>query len=68
MHEHPWPAHADRFGAEAEPPRQAAAPSTAASPDAAGPEPAHAQPPEPEGEDPSRPARKGWWQRRFSGA
>jgi ribonuclease E len=66
-HEQPWPTGADRFGAEVEPPRPAVASSAPASPDAGGPEPVHAQPPEPESEDPSRPARKGWWQRRFSG-
>jgi ribonuclease E len=68
VREQAWPADADRFGREPEPPQQAAASSTAASPDAGDPEPAHAQPSEPDGEDPSRPARKGWWQRRFSGA
>jgi ribonuclease E len=67
MREEPWRADADRFGAEAQPPGQAAPSSAAASSEAEGPEPAHVQPLEPESEDPSRPARKGWWQRRFSG-
>ena len=59
-----WRAPADRNGeagaplaapvAESRPPRE--------------PEPVHAQPAsEPAHEDPSRPVRKGWWQRRFSG-
>jgi ribonuclease E len=67
MCKQPWPAAADRFGAEGEPSRQSAPSSAAASPGTAEPEPVHAQPPEPEIEDPSRPVRKGWWQRRFSG-
>jgi len=67
MREEPWRADADRFGAEAQPPAQAAPSSAAASSEAEGPEPVHVQPLEPESEDPSRPARKGWWQRRFSG-
>ncbi|MBO0741235.1 MAG: hypothetical protein J2P51_07395, partial [Hyphomicrobiaceae bacterium] len=67
LREQPWQAPAvDHFDAVGEAPRQPAAASRDASPDATEPE-SHPQPPEPESEDPSRPLRKGWWQRRFSG-
>jgi ribonuclease E len=40
----------------------------AESPPAREPEPVSAQPAaEPAPEEPARPARKGWWQRKFSG-
>ena len=42
-------------------PRRGSSAATADTP------PAPMPPPEPEPEDPSRPARKGWWQRKFSG-
>ena len=62
--EPPWQLPVDGFPAEGEPLEESksAAAEGLHSPQ---PEPFHAQPPEPE--DPARPARKGWWQRRFSG-
>ena len=43
------------------------APSRGSSAAVADTPPPPMPPPEPEPEDPSRPARKGWWQRKFSG-
>jgi ribonuclease E len=67
-HEPAWQAAGSGFGGEREPSRQAEPSPNAEAPLAGEPAPIHAQPvPEPEHDDPSRPARKGWWQRRFSG-
>jgi ribonuclease E len=66
--ERSWQAPADRYPSEPEAPRRAEAAPVADSPPPREPEPVHAQPAaEPVHEDPSRPVRKGWWQRRFSG-
>jgi ribonuclease E len=65
--ESPWHVAVDRPSEEGEALGQAEPPATAASPPSGEPEPVHAQPPEPEREDPAHPPRKGWWQRRFSG-
>jgi hypothetical protein len=43
---------------------QAPVPQTAPADDPSPPEPVHA---DPVPDDPSRPARRGWWQRRLSG-
>jgi ribonuclease E len=59
----------DRSGGEGRTPRRAeeAAPPVDSPPPAREPEPVHAEPiAEAAQDDPSRPARKGWWQRRFS--
>ena len=67
--ERPWQAPAERLQRAS--PRRRAAPSPhplRRAPPPREPEPVHAQPvAEPVQEDPSRPVRKGWWQRRFSG-
>jgi ribonuclease E len=67
-HELPWQPAADHFAGEAKPSQQAETSAATPSLRADEPEPMRAHPAlEPEREDPSRPARKGWWQRRFSG-
>ena len=68
--ERSWQAPAERHGNGGEPqaPRGAEPAPAAESPPHREPEPAHAEPvAEPAPEEPARPARKGWWQRRFSG-
>jgi ribonuclease E len=66
--ERSWQAPADRYPSEPEAPRRSEAAPVAESPAPKEPEPVHAQPvAEPVHEDPSRPVRKGWWQRKFSG-
>jgi ribonuclease E len=66
-----WQPASDRLGNGGEPqaPRHAEPPAPAEdTPARREPEPAHAEPAaEPAPGEPSRPARKGWWQRRFSG-
>ena len=67
--ERSWQAPAERYTvSEPEAPRLAEPAPVMESPPAREPEPVAAQPvAEPVQEDPSRPVRKGWWQRKFSG-
>ena len=67
--ERSWQAPAERHGnGEAEAPRRAEPAPAADSSPHREPEPAHAEPVvESTPEEPARPARKGWWQRKFSG-
>jgi hypothetical protein len=64
-----WQAPVERHVSEIEAPRRTEPVVTAESPPPPRqPEPVHTQPvAEAAPEDPSRPVRKGWWQRKFSG-
>jgi ribonuclease E len=64
--ERSWQAPAERYPSEPEAPRHVEPAPIVESPPPREPEPVHAQPAA-EPEDPSRPVRKGWWQRKFSG-
>jgi len=66
--ERPWQAPADPYSGEAMATHRAEPAPAPESAPPREPEPVHAERiAEPVHEDPSRPVRKGWWQRRFSG-